>query len=95
MILLGRVVWGLTVRGNWLVIGLALVVTAMAMLAIGYAVAAIARNTETAASYANLITFPMMFLSGVFFPLGSMPGWLDPMIRLMPLPISLETSSKW
>jgi len=78
------------VRGNWLVIALALIVTAVAMLAIGYAVAAVARNTETAASYANLITFPMMFLSGVFFPLGSMPDWLQPIIRLMPLKYGVE-----
>ena len=61
-----------------------------AWLAIGYAVAAIARNTETAASYANLITFPMMFLSGVFFPLGSMPDWLQPVIRVMPLKYAVE-----
>jgi ABC-2 type transport system permease protein len=53
-------------------------------------VAAIARNTETAASYANLITFPMMFLSGVFFPLGAMPGWLQPIIRLMPLKYAVD-----
>ena len=86
----GMVLWDLTVRGNWLLIGLAIVVTAISMLAIGYAVAAIARNTETAASYANLITFPMMFLSGVFFPLGSMPDWLQPVIRVMPLKYAVE-----
>jgi ABC-2 type transport system permease protein len=90
LIVIGRLAWGLTVRGNWLVILLAIIVTAISMLAIGYAVAAIARNTETAASYANLITFPMMFLSGVFFPLGAMPGWLQPVIRLMPLKYAVE-----
>jgi ABC-2 type transport system permease protein len=86
----GKVVWGLTVRGNPLLIALAIIVVAISMLAIGYAVAAIARNTETAASYANLITFPMMFLSGVFFPLGAMPGWLQPIIRLMPLKYGVD-----
>jgi ABC-2 type transport system permease protein len=87
---IGYLLWGLTVRGNWLLILGALVLSAVAMLAIGYAIAAIARNTEAAASYANMVTFPMMFLSGVFFPLGAMPGWLQPIINLMPLKYAVE-----
>lgn len=87
---IGWLLFDLTVRGNWVVILLALLVGASAMLAIGYAVAAVARNTEAAASYANMITFPMMFLSGVFFPLGAMPGWLQPLITLMPLKYAVE-----
>jgi ABC-2 type transport system permease protein len=87
---IGWLIWGLTVRGNILLIIGVLILAAMAFLAIGYAIAAFARNTETAASYANLITFPMMFLSGVFFPLGSMPDWLQPVITLMPLKYAVE-----
>lgn len=90
LIVLGVLLWDVTVRGNPLLITAVLIVVAASMLAIGYAVAAIARNTETAASYANLITFPMLFLSGVFFPLGDMPGWLQPIIRLMPLKYAVE-----
>ena len=86
----GWLLWDVTVRGNLLLITGVLIVVASSMLAIGYAVAAIARNTETAASYANLITFPMMFLSGVFFPLGSMPDWVQPLINLMPLKYGVE-----
>ena len=87
---IGWLVWGLTVRGDLLLILAALIIVALAFLAIGYAVAAIARNTETAASYANLITFPMLFLSGVFFPLGAMPDWLQPVISIMPLKYAVE-----
>lgn len=87
---IGWVVWGLTIRGNPLVILLSLIIVSMSMLAIGYAVAAFSRNTETAASYANLITFPMMFLSGVFFPLGAMPNWLQPLMAIMPLKYGVQ-----
>ena len=87
---IGWLAWGLTIRGNPMLITAALIIGAIAFLAIGYAVAAISRNTETAASYANLITFPMMFLSGVFFPLGAMPDWLQPLIRLMPLKYAVD-----
>jgi ABC-2 type transport system permease protein len=81
----GMLVWGLTVRGSWLLIALVIVVGSLAFLAIGYAISSFARNTESAASYANLVTFPMLFLSGVFFPIGAMPEWLQPVIRLLPL----------
>jgi len=82
---LGMLVWDLTVRGNWLLITGVIVVGSLAFLAIGYAISSVARNTEAAASYANLITFPMLFLSGVFFPVGSMPDWLEPVMKVLPL----------
>jgi ABC-2 type transport system permease protein len=87
---IGWLAWDLTVLGNPLLIVGVIIVVSLTMLAIGYAVAAIARNTETAASYANLITFPMMFLSGVFFAVDAMPVWLQPLIGLMPLRYAVE-----
>jgi ABC-2 type transport system permease protein len=82
---LAMAVWGLNVRGNWLVIIGTVFIGSLAFLAIGYAISSFAKNTEAAASYANLITFPMLFLSGVFFPVGSMPDWLQPIMRVLPL----------
>jgi ABC-2 type transport system permease protein len=72
-------------RGNILVILLAIAVGALCFLSIGFAISGIARNTETAASYGNLITFPMLFLSGVFFDVDAMPGWLRPIVNVLPL----------
>ncbi len=85
LIVVGMLVWGLNVRGNWILIVISILIGSLAFLAIGYAISSFARNTESAASYANLITFPMLFLSGVFFPVGAMPEWLHPIIRLLPL----------
>ncbi len=82
---LATLVYGLTVRGNvFLILGV-LLLGGLAFLGIGYAVAAVSRNTETAASYANLITFPMLFLSGVFFSVDTAPAWLQPLTRALPL----------
>ena len=82
---LARVVFGLHLRGNILLILLAIILGALAFLAIGFAISGFARNTETAASYANLITFPMLFLSGVFFDVDAAPEWLQPVTRILPL----------
>jgi len=82
---MGVLVFDLTLRGNPLVILLAILVGALAFLAIGFAISGIAKNAEAAASYANLITFPMLFLSGVFFGIDAAPAWLQPVTRVLPL----------
>ncbi|HQY31449.1 MAG TPA: ABC transporter permease, partial [Thermomicrobiales bacterium] len=81
----GKILFGMTIRGNPLLILLTIIIGGLAFLSIGFAISGIARNTETAASYANLITFPMLFLSGVFFPIDSLPAWLQGITRLLPL----------
>ncbi|MGH2557462.1 MAG: ABC transporter permease, partial [Thermomicrobiales bacterium] len=78
-------IFDLHLRGNPALIGFVIVLGALAFLAIGFAISGIAKNTETAASYSNLITFPMLFLSGVFFELDSAPAWLQPITKVLPL----------
>lgn len=90
LIALSMALFGATVRGNWLVVFLAIVLVSTCMLSIGAAIAAIAPNVESAAGLANLITFPMMFLSGVFFPIDSMPDWMRPIMAVMPLRYGVE-----
>ena len=77
--------FGLHLRGNPLVLLLAIAAGALAFLAIGFAISGIAPNTETAASYANLVTFPMLFLSGIFFSMENAPAWLRPITKVLPL----------
>ncbi len=82
---LASLFFDLHIRGDPLLIGVVIVVGALAFLAIGFALSSVARNVESAASYANLITFPMLFLSGVFFSIDNAPAWLQPITRVLPL----------
>jgi len=82
--------FGLHLRGNPLVVVLAVAVGALAFLAIGFAISGVSPNAETAASYANLITFPMLFLSGIFFSMESAPTWLQPITKVLPLPYLVD-----
>ena len=82
---LAWLLFGLNPRGNPLLILGIIIVGSLAFLAIGFAISSIAQNAETAASYANLITFPMLFLSGIFFAVDTVPGWLQPLLKIMPL----------
>ena len=52
---------------------------------IGMILTRVVKEAESAAAAANVIMFPMMFLSGTFFPIEMMPGFLQQFARLLPL----------
>lgn len=83
--LISNVFFGVDIQGSILLVILSIFIGSLAFLAMGFAVSSIAPNVETAASYSNLITFPMLFLSGVFFDVDSAPGWLKPITKVLPL----------
>jgi ABC-2 type transport system permease protein len=62
-----------------------LVLGGAAMSAIGLAVASFIRRLETAPIVANLTLFPLLFVSGVFYPIESEPQWLQTIAHLFPL----------
>ena len=68
----------------WLAIPLLLVGT-ISCLSIGLLVGAVARTEEAAGALANFVTLPMAFLSGSFFAISQMPGWLQTASLALPL----------
>ncbi len=54
-------------------------------LAFGFAIAGWAKDENQAAPVANLISFPMLFLSGTFFPRESFPEYLQKITNVLPL----------
>ena len=62
-----------------------LVLEVFAFGGIGMILARVAKEAESATAAANFIMFPMMFLSGSFFPLELMPGFLQTIARILPL----------
>ncbi len=55
------------------------------ILGIGLAIGGWAKNERQAAPLANIVVFPMMFLSGTFFPRFLMPEWLQNITNFIPL----------
>ncbi len=62
-----------------------LVLEVFAFVGIGMMLTPIAKEAESAIAAANAILFPMMFLSGTFFPVEMMPGFLQKFARVLPL----------
>lgn len=54
-------------------------------LSIGFIVAGLSKSQEATIPIINLISFPMMFLSGVFFPVSSLPRILAHIVQYFPL----------
>lgn len=65
-------------------IGIIILTSAM-FSALGLIIARFVKEEETAGAAAGAITFPMMFLGGSFFPLESMPSYLQAITKVMPL----------
>lgn len=57
----------------------------LAFVAIGFFLGAFAKTEQGFFPIAQVITFPMLFLSGIFFPLDTMPDWIRPLVSAMPL----------
>ena len=56
-----------------------------AFVGIGMMLTRFVREAQSAAAAANAISFPMMFLSGSFFPIELMPGFLQTFAKTLPL----------
>jgi ABC-2 type transport system permease protein len=58
---------------------------ALCFITLGFFVGSFAKTQDAAAAVANVVTFPMVFLAGVFFPLTTAPTWLQAVARVLPL----------
>ncbi len=62
-----------------------IVVEVIAFVGIGMLLTPFAKEAESASAVANAFLFPMMFLSGTFFPVEMMPAFLQAFAKLLPL----------
>jgi ABC-2 type transport system permease protein len=85
MFIVAITVFKLNIVGNYLELALFLVLGIITILGIGLALGGWAKNERQVAPLANIIVFPMMFLSGTFFPRFLMPEWLQNISAFLPL----------
>ncbi|MGC9529971.1 MAG: ABC transporter permease [Candidatus Bipolaricaulaceae bacterium] len=62
-----------------------LALTAATSLAFGFLVASVVKTANAGMALANVVNMPMLFLSGVFFPVADLPGFLLPLLYANPL----------
>jgi ABC-type multidrug transport system permease subunit len=85
LVAVGRLGFGVPVRGSYLLLTLTLLVGAAAFAGIGLLVACRAEKTETVSGLMNAVMLPMWLLSGTFFSAKRFPDVAQPLVQALPL----------
>jgi imidazolonepropionase-like amidohydrolase len=81
---LAKLLFGAQMAGTWPMLIAAYLCGACALVPMGLLVGSTARDIRTAPAIANLLFFPMMFLSGSAMPFAALPEGVQRFARLLP-----------
>jgi len=86
-VLLGIAVFFLDVSilGSYLNLFLIIFMGAIIFLCIGFLLGSVAKTQQSIQAIGNLVIFPQIFLSGIFYPIESLPGIIQPVAAVLPL----------
>src|SRR5215475_11033425 len=94
--------YGVPFPSHWLAIMLTLVLGAASFCALGVAVASVISNADAAPAVAQLVLFPLMFISGTYLPIHSavlnrLSGWLPvrPFNEALTGPFAEHAGPQW
>jgi ABC-2 type transport system permease protein len=85
IVTVGAIAFDVQISGSLVLVGGLVVLGSMAFIALGYVIAAFAKTEDAANGMTSVVQFPLMFLSGTFFPIDSMPEVLQGVARVLPL----------
>jgi ABC-2 type transport system permease protein len=85
LIVVGLVAFQAKTYGSWFVAAVPMLLGVAAFVGIGFLLTSAARTSESARGLSSFVAFPMMFLSGVFFPITTLPSWLQTVVHVLPL----------
>jgi len=80
-----KILIGFKMQGSWIDLGVFLAVCSAAMISLGLIVAARISSEEMAEGVLNMMTWPMIFLSGIWFSIEGASKWVLFGAKLMPL----------
>lgn len=94
VLLLAFFLFGVTVQGNLLLVLLLLLLGIFSFVGLGILISAIATQQETATQILFMLQMPMLFLSGVFFPILLMPQIMQKIAYCLPLTYAIGALRK-
>ncbi len=87
-----RLLLDIRMEGSGLALFLVAVLASISLVSIGLAMAARVTSEELAGGLLNMVTWPMMLLSGVWFSLAGAPGWVQQLSNIFPLTHALTAA---
>ncbi len=94
VMVLALVLFGVTINGSVALAILLLLLGVFSFIGIGIVITSIAADEETAQTFMMVLQFPMMFLSGVFFPIQQMPWYMQLISKALPLTYATQAMRK-
>jgi ABC-2 type transport system permease protein len=94
ILLLSVVLFGVAIHGSILLVVLLIFLTVFGFVGLGILITSFADKEETATMVMMTLMFPMMFLSGVFFPIQQMPGFMQTLANFLPLTYAASAMRK-
>jgi ABC-2 type transport system permease protein len=85
VVLIANLIFDINVAGSWLALIFFIVLGTLAFMSIGFIIAGMAKNPESAGPIAGFVSFPLLFLGGVFFPINNMPELIQPIVKVLPI----------
>jgi len=85
IVAVGALAFDVQLSGNIALLAALVVLGSMAFIALGYVIASFASTEDAANGMTSVVQFPLMFLSGTFFPIDTMPDVLRTVALAMPL----------
>lgn len=86
-VLLGVAIFLLDVHilGSYLSFYVAIMLGSVVFLCLGFFLGSLAKTQQAIQAIGNLVIFPQIFLSGIFYPIDSMPAFIQPVANVLPL----------
>jgi len=94
ILLLSVLLFGVSIHGSILLVLLLILLTVFSFVGLGILITSFADKEETATMVMMTLMFPMMFLSGVFFPIQQMPSFMQSLANILPLTYAADAMRK-
>jgi ABC-2 type transport system permease protein len=78
-------IFGVAIQGSILLVFALLLLGVFSFVGLGIVITSFTKDQETAQMMMMTLMFPMMFLSGVFFPIQQMPWYMQDISKVLPL----------
>lgn len=85
LLLLAIVMLKLEILGNYASLYLVIIAGIAIFLCLGFCIGSFAKTQQTVMALGNIVVFPQIFLSGVFYPIDALPDFIQPLASLLPL----------
>ncbi len=85
LIAFALLVLNVSISGSLLNFYVVIILGTFIFLCLGFCLGSIAKTQQAVMAVGNIVIFPQIFLSGIFYPIESMPELIQPIAYLLPL----------